>query len=419
MEDDEPGSQAVARTRTLLRATAGSAVATMVVTFPVFLTAALSVPIRADLGFSELGLGLGVSTFFGVSALSSVAGGWLAQRIGARASVALGASLSLLATASLGLLAGRLLHVVILLGLAGAANAIAQPGAGLVLAEVVPVHRQGLAFGVSQVSAPLAALLAGVTMPTIALTIGWRWAFVVPALFGAVLAAVWPRADARPGVAARPQDASRPVRTRRRGRRQPRDLLILAGATTAGSMAVQAMTAFFIESAVAAGLAPGTAGWLLGAGSMCGVAARVVYGWGADRLGGDRLRDVALLMLIGAAGVLALAAQSQALLTPATVLAFAAGWGWNGLFNHAVVRRYPAAPAMALGVATTGIFIGGAAGPLTFGAIASHAGYPAAWAAAAAMLLLAGVLVWLAARAAGSPQPRQDRERERPAAPGS
>jgi MFS family permease len=405
------GLEAGARTPTPLRATAGSAVAIMVVTLPVFLTAALSVPIRADLGFTELGLGLGVSSFFGVSAVTSVAGGWLAQRIGAPASVALGASISLLATAALGLLAGRLLHVVALLGLAGAANAIAQPGAGLVLAQVVPVRRQGLAFGVNQVSAPLAALLAGVTMPTIALTVGWRWAFAVPALFGALLAIVWPRSTAGSRASSRPR-----LPLARRVRR-PRDLLILAGATTAGSMAVQAMTAFFVESAVTAGLAPGTAGWLLGAGSTCGVAARVVYGWAADRLGGDRLRDVALLMVIGAAGVLAFATRSQALLTPATVLAFAAGWGWNGLFNHAVVRRYPAAPAMALGVATTGIFIGGAVGPLTFGFIASHAGYPAAWAAAAAMLLLAGLLVWLAARASGIPGPRRTATPDRPPAP--
>jgi MFS family permease len=387
-----------ARAADLVQATTASSAATAMVMLPVFLTAALSIPIRAQLGFDELGLGVAISAFFGVSALASVAGGWLAQRIGAGRCVAIGGSLSLLATTGVALLGTRLVHLVILLSLAGVANAIVQPGASLVLAQVVPVYHQGLAFGVNQVSPPLAAMLAGVTVPTVALTVGWRWAFVAPLVLGAVVWGAWPRGladnrDAPTGSGRPPRIAGHP------------ELLVLTAATTLGSTATQALVAFFVESAVVGGMSPGHAGWLLGAGSVGGVAARLVCGWLADRRGGDRLSDVAILMAVGSVGLLGLATQAGALLPAATALAFAAGWGWNGLLSYAVVRRNPANPALALGVATTGVFIGGVLGPLGFGLLARQASYSLAWSATAVALLLAGCLVLLAVRL-GKPHPR-------------
>jgi MFS family permease len=361
---------------------------------PVFLAAALSVPIRTQLRFDELGLGLAVCAFFGVSALASVAGGWLAQRMGSGLCIAIATPISLLATTGIALLAAQLSHLVALLALAGAANAIVQPAASLVLAQVIPVHRQGLAFGINQVSTPLAAMLAGVTMPTVALTVGWRWAFVAPLVLGAALWLVWPRDLA--GVGAPPTGSG----NLRRIARHP-ELLVLTAATTLGSTAVQALVAFFVESAVVGGTTPGQAGWLLGAGSVCGVAARLVCGWLADRRGGDTLPGIAILMAVGSIGLLGLATRSAVVLPAATAVAFAAGWGWNGLLNYAVVRRNPGSPALALGVATTGVFIGGVLGPVGFGFLARRAGYSLAWTAIAVVLLLAGCLLLVAAGLGG------------------
>ena len=46
----------------------------------------------------------------------------------------------------------------------------------------MPAHRQGLSFGVKQAAIPVSTLLAGAAVPTVALTVGWRWAFVAAAV---------------------------------------------------------------------------------------------------------------------------------------------------------------------------------------------------------------------------------------------
>ena len=59
----------------------------------------------------------------------------------------------------------------------GLANAVSHPAANLSLAREVPAGRQGLSFGIKQAAIPVATLLAGLAVPTIAVTLGWRWAF--------------------------------------------------------------------------------------------------------------------------------------------------------------------------------------------------------------------------------------------------
>jgi predicted MFS family arabinose efflux permease len=103
-------------------------------------------------------------------------------------------------------------------------------------------------------------------------------------------------------------------------------------------------------------------------------------------------------MAAGSLGVLGLSVASERFLPVVTALAFAAGWGWNGLLNYTVARRHPGSPALALSIATTGIFIGGVIGPFGFGVLARHGGYSLAWIATAVALLLAGSLVLLATR---------------------
>ncbi|WP_309246228.1 MFS transporter [Verrucosispora sioxanthis] len=159
---------------------------------PVFLVGGLAVQMREELGFSPAGLGLVVAVYFGVGALASVPSGALVERWGA----------AVVARAGIGVSAGALLAVAVvarsypvlvgLLAVAGTANALGQLSSNALLARHVPPRRQGLSFGVKQAAIPVSTLLAGVAVPTLALTVGWRWAFVAAA--GAALAAL-PAAD--------------------------------------------------------------------------------------------------------------------------------------------------------------------------------------------------------------------------------
>ncbi|GAB3948126.1 hypothetical protein GCM10027614_44600 [Micromonospora vulcania] len=164
-----------------IRVSAGAVATTIAVVLPVFLLGGLAVQMGADLHFSPAGLGLAVAIYFGISALASVPSGRLVERYGpavvARCAILLAAG-SMLAVAAL---ARSYPMLVGLLALSAAANALGQLASNATLARHVPARRQGLSFGVKQAAIPVSTLLAGAAVPTIALTAGWRWAFVAAA----------------------------------------------------------------------------------------------------------------------------------------------------------------------------------------------------------------------------------------------
>ena len=78
-----------------------------------------------------------------------------------------------------------------------------QPDAGRARC---PPSRLGLSFGIKQAAIPIATLLAGVAVPTVALTVGWRWAYLIGAGLAllALLIAPAGRRAAGPGAARSP-----------------------------------------------------------------------------------------------------------------------------------------------------------------------------------------------------------------------
>ena len=94
-----------------------------------------------------------------------------------------------------------------------------------------------------------------------------------------------------------------------------------------------------------------------------------------------------------------LAGSATGILVIGAIIGFAAGWGWNGLFNFAVVTHYPSAPARATSVALTGTYVGAAAGPALFGVVAEAAGFASAWLATSALMLAgAAIILWARTR---------------------
>jgi predicted MFS family arabinose efflux permease len=394
----------VATRRATVAAVAAAVLATTVGVLPLFLLGGLAVFVGADLRFGAAELGVAVATYYAASAVASLPAGWFAERIGARRSMLLGAAASTASLLAIAIAASDLPRLVATMLLAGAGNAMSQLGANLGLARVVPRDRQGLAFGIKQASIPVATLLAGLAVPLLGLTVGWRWAFAAGALLFPVLVVVAPRSEARP--------ARRPG-SLRAGDVTLRPLVVLAIAAALGSASVNALGAFFVKSTVASGLDVGSAGFLLALASVIGVAARVWNGHRADQRAGGHLNQVALLIVIGGLAMALLAlSEIRPLLVVASVVAFGAGWGWNGLFTFAIVRRNPRAPAAATAITQLGLFLGGVIGPLAFGATVEGASYAVAWLGGALALFVAAglilvgrrmVLVDVADRAAGIP----------------
>lgn len=374
------------RTTTLFVVSFGLVLAAL----PVFLVGGLAVQIRAELGFSETELGAAVTTAFLLAAAAGPIGGRISDRIGARAAVMVGSLMSVAAMAGIGLGARNLAHVVLSLAVAGVAFAFTDPGLAIFVTRAVPPQRRGLAFGVKEASIPISTLAAGLAVPAIALTAGWRWAFLIGVVPLVGLAILLPRSQLDQPLTATPGEDHH----RRKIEGSPRRALRTAATAAAlGTAAASGVTVFLTESAVAMGLSPAGAGFLLAGGSIAGVITRVAAGIWADRQGGEQLGLIAVLLGLGGVSMLIGATGTGVLLVVGTVGAFAGGWGWSGLFFLSLVRVRPDAPGAASGIGLTGLAIGNALGPLLFGVTAQTLSFSWAWLGAALMVSTAALLM--------------------------
>lgn len=235
-----------------------------------------------------------------------------------------------------------------------------------------------------QAAVPAATLLAGAAVPTIALTVGWRWAFMAGAAVGLFAAASVPASDAsRPSPRTYPDVAETPLAT----------LALLALGIGLGASAAGTLGAFLVSAGVDTGLSEAAAGLTLTVGSIVGVTVRLWAGVRADRRVGGHLRVVARMLGLGAVAFGLFAVGVPWAHVAATPLAFGVGWAWPGLFNLAVVRANQRAPATATGVTQTGAYVGAMAGPLAFGVLAEHTSYRVAWLAAGTTAVAAAAAV--------------------------
>jgi len=359
---------------------------------PAFLAAALAVPIGGDLSMDLGDFGLLIGVYFGIAAMGSAGLGGLVERwdwpMGIRVS-AIGSFVCLIGTAAFARNAWGIGGFFVVGGLA---SAISHPSANLALVRSVPSSRHGLIFGLKHIAVPSATMLGGLAVPAFGLTVGWRWAFVVAAVLAVAT------------VLAVPSNRRAPGEIGSRRTRPAYSLVALAVMAVVALLGIGAMTAlatFLVAYAVDRGMAQGFAGALLAAASLSGLACRLVAGWLVDRRPHAGLPAIAALLALGAGGVVVMTTGGLGWLVGGVLLAFAAGWGWSGLFTFVVVRANPEAPAAATGITHTGIFVGSAVGPPVIGVLVDHGSFAAAWWLAAAMLTLAAVLtlgVWLGGR---------------------
>jgi MFS family permease len=372
---------------------------------PGFLTGAVGVQLREELGFAESGLGVAVSTSFLAAAVCSALFGRWAERLGPARSMRLSSTLSALSMLAVAAGARSLRSLTALLLMGGVANAMSQPATNLFVSRVFPSHRQGVAFAIKQSAIPGATLLGGLAVPLFAVTVGWRWAFVA----GAALAVLGGILTPRPA----PTATSRAAATASgsggaNGRDQPLATLIVLGTGVGfGALAAASLGSFSTSAFEAASFSEAGAGLLAAAGSLLVIAVRLWLGAWADRRDRhDLLPTVVALVLVGAAGWLAMATMRPVTLLAGAALAYSCGWGWPGLFNLAVAQANPRAPAAASGVTQTGTYLGVAAGPFVFGTLAEHAGYGWAWLFAASGAVASGVCLSAGRRLAGAPPVR-------------
>jgi predicted MFS family arabinose efflux permease len=379
---DPAGRTAAARP---VRATLAAVGINLAGVLPLFLTGGMAVQIGRDLGFGPAGVGVLAACYAGSAMLGSAPLGGRVGTLGVRRSLRWAAVVAAVALAGAAL-APSAWWLGAALIVAGSANAIGQPAGNATVAQHVAASRFGLAFAVKQSGIPLATLLAGLAVPAVALTVGWRYGYAAAAALAAAT------------VLLPPPDRAAEQR-RSEGRVPGERAAPLWGLAAALSLAVVAATsigAFGASGGVAIGLSEGSAGLLIAAGGLAGLTVRLGAGVLADRI---RLRALVAVAVLMCAGAIGWAAMATAFLVASTapyvlglLIANAFGWGWPGLLHLAVARLFPTATAAASGVTQTGVSAGLLLGPLLLGAAIGAWGWGAAWSITATAAVAAAAL---------------------------
>jgi MFS family permease len=354
------------------RAVLAGGAGVVVCTLPVFLTGALSTDLGAELSFSAAQLGLAVALFKATGAVSSAPLGRVADRLGATVSLHLSIGAAGLACIGIAAASGTWTALVAWLVLAALGKSLSQPAANRLLSRNVPAKHQGIAFGVKQSAAPLASMLAGISVPLVALAAGWRAAFFATAALGALAMLLVGRRSRPAGrqvtAVASQGDGAGGV-----------TVAVLGVAFGLSSIASATIPVFFVPAAFAGGLSAETGGVVLAAASLAAILTRIALGAFADRLTRGHLYICSILLGLGAAGLALLAVGGDALLPVAAVVALAGAWGFNGVFWYSLVRLRPATPGKITGAVAPAGMIGGVIGPGAMGAVSEIYSYSAGW----------------------------------------
>lgn len=373
------------------------ALVTIACLLPLFLTGALASLLMEDLEFGSAALGVAVAMSRGAGAALSPFLGRLVDQLGATRSIRVAAIGAAVASIGIATTADRWGILVAWLMVSGSFQALGQPGANRLLARTTSPERLGFAFGLKQSAPPAATMLAGLSVPLLALTLGWRWTFVAAALVAIMVAIITgPGAPGRTGRVM----PSRGVKVERR-----RILLLLAIAFGLGTAASSAITTFYVDSAVRAGSNPSFAAMLLAVASVAAMGSRIAAGAISDRLSRGHLRLCATMLTAGAIGLVLLATDDPSLMAAGAVIATTGVWGFNGVFWYALIRGYPEFPGQITGTLAPGALLGATFGPAIFGWLAEATSFQVTWSAAAGVALVSAVAMLVGNRHLPAPKP--------------
>lgn len=335
----------------------------------------------ADLGVPSHWLGWLITSAFGFAAVLSLWAGPLVNRLGTRRALALLFWSTLVAYGLLASLPG-FGGVILALAACGIAQALANPATNLLIAERVEPRQKAAVVGLKQSGVQVSALFAGLLLPSLALSLGWRGALAT-LLLPALLLALW-----GPRVAAR-EHSAKPLGlalTRPNAR-----LALLMSVQLCVGIVLSSFVTFLGIFAAQQGMTAHWIGALIAGFGVMGIAARV----GLTPLGARMADESWLLLLLLLLSGVALWLTSLAL--PARhwpLWAGALGMGLTAVATNAIamsmVLRDPGfgSPAAAAGLLSVGFFGGFAVGPPLFGLLQRGP-----WGFADAWLLLIGVLV--------------------------
>ena len=143
-----------------------------------YTTSTLGPLLSQDLQFESELLGYLVMSSFGLAAVLSLCAGTIVDSIGSR-SVLLVLFYAVAAAFALIALAENFYGLVVAAAICGIAQALANPVTNLLITQQIQPEKKARVVGLKQSGVQLAALLAGLVLPAIAIHYGWRTAFCI------------------------------------------------------------------------------------------------------------------------------------------------------------------------------------------------------------------------------------------------
>jgi len=353
---------------------------------PPFLLGTLVVQVRSDFDLGPSTLGLIVAAYFASTSLNSPWLGRWVQRRGLRRGLVWTVCFNVVGLVSVAQ-ASEQWHLFVAMLVAGLGNAASNPTTNAMVVHGVRL-RLGLALGSRLAAVPAALLVSGVAVPTIALTVGWRYTFVIAAVASVILLGV--------GLTIAPSRASVGAAIRGTANSSRRLGLTLAAASAIGVAGTNSVGIFLVDSGVShSGIAAATAALLTAAAGATSVIVRVLLGSIADRHAKRALTIAAAILVVAAVGTALLGVSVAWVYPVGAFLAYGIGAGWPGLLHFVVVDGARDAAATNTGRLISGFALGSALGPLTFGFVAEGSGFAAMWSLAAAMSTISALMVLL------------------------
>ena len=369
---------------------------TIVTNVPLFLVGALAVTIADDIDLPTWALGIASSAYWVLAAVASASAGIVARTLGARGLAVLTIALACASLLGLAFATPSWQAMVLWTALAGASNGIGHPASNALLNTSVTPSRLAFAFGIKQSAVPISGLLAGISLPLIALTLGWHAVFIVASVGGAALLTAFVLAGSGRRRATTPPPAE--PRTRISGPLLRRLLLLSCGTMLTGG-SVTALAAFFTTAGAERGIDPALAGTMLALGTALSATTRLTAGAVAGRPRFKPLRTIAFMALIGGCGMLVMTIPGPGFYIGGFLVATGIGWGWPGLVHYGISRIASHATLAATGIVQTGTYLGSTVSPILVGLILAtpqNAGF--AWLMLGCMSLGGAVMFTLAHR---------------------
>lgn len=359
----------------------------------IYVLSALSPAITAEFGLSRTELGALATASYVVTACLSIVTGGAIDRLPARRVLLVLFVLGGASLAGIGAAPGYL-ALLVAVGLSGLTQALSNPVTNQSIAMLLPAGHRGLTMGVKQSGVQMCQFIAGITLPLLAVVIGWRGAtLTMPllALGGIVLVLlVLPRTPPRSTRTANRSEPRRPL---------PVAVWWLAAYSVLIGAGLQATNVYVpLYAFEAVGLGAVLAGATTGVLGGVGVLSRMGWGRLAERVATTQ-RPLAVLALGGmvAALLLNLAVVTPALVWVGVVVHALTAVAANVVTMMAVVRRVDLPQlGRASGVLALGLYLGFAIGPVAFGALADLTGtYALGWNVLLGVYLSATVLTVL------------------------